>query len=144
MSDYIFEGWIALDKETGVGGMKWQQYEPKQFVETDIDIEISHCGKESNHLHCRVDTFLICRVPDGFLQTSQESVEAMFTLFEVVCSRPTILAVRAMSRKSSNCPCLELPTDTYQNRWYHHQGRLKGCWGSPSRNARRSRFADWM
>ena len=38
------EGWIALDKETGVGGMKRQQYEPKQFEETNIDIKISHCG----------------------------------------------------------------------------------------------------
>ena len=44
MTDYNFEGWIALDKETGVGGMKWQQYEPKQFEETDVDIKISHCG----------------------------------------------------------------------------------------------------
>ena len=34
----------------------------------------------------------------------------MFTLFEVYCSRPTILAVlAAMSRKIFNCPCLEHP-----------------------------------
>lgn len=33
----------------------------------------------------------------------------MFTLFEVLCSRPTILAVLAMSRKILNCPCLEHP-----------------------------------
>ena len=44
MSDSKFEGWLAVDKESGVGGMKWQQYEPKQFEETDVDIKISHCG----------------------------------------------------------------------------------------------------
>ena len=47
MADYKFEGWIALDKETGVGGMKWQQYEPKEFEETDVDIKISHCGNST-------------------------------------------------------------------------------------------------
>ena len=51
MSDSNFEGWLAVDKESGVGGMKWQQYEPKQFEETDVDIKISHCGN-STHLHC--------------------------------------------------------------------------------------------
>ena len=47
MADSKFEGWIAVDRETGVGGMKWQQYEPKQFGETDVDIKISHCGNST-------------------------------------------------------------------------------------------------
>lgn len=44
MTDLKFEGWIAYDKETGVGGMKWQEFEPKKFEETDVDIKITHCG----------------------------------------------------------------------------------------------------
>lgn len=39
-----FEGWFALDKDTGVGGMKWQAFEPKQLEENDVDIKITHCG----------------------------------------------------------------------------------------------------
>ena len=41
--------------------------------------------------------------------TCQESVEPMSTLFEVLCSLPTILAVLAMSRKIFNRSCLEHP-----------------------------------
>lgn len=44
MADYKFEGWFAHDKETGVGGMKWQEFEPKKFEETDVDIKVTHCG----------------------------------------------------------------------------------------------------
>lgn len=41
-----FEGWFGFDKETGVGGMKWQEFEPKKFEDDDVEIKISHCGKE--------------------------------------------------------------------------------------------------
>lgn len=44
MTDTKFEGWFAFDKETGVGGMKWQEFEPKKFEETDVDIKVTHCG----------------------------------------------------------------------------------------------------
>lgn len=40
-----FEGWFGLDKDTGVGGMKWQEFEPKEFEENDVDIKITHCGE---------------------------------------------------------------------------------------------------
>lgn len=40
-----FEGWFGFDKETGVGGMKWQEFEPKKFEDDDVEIKISHCGK---------------------------------------------------------------------------------------------------
>lgn len=52
MSDYKFEGWVAFDKDTGIGGMKWQEFEPKEFEESDVDIKITHCGtciSSSNH-----------------------------------------------------------------------------------------------
>lgn len=44
MADIKFEGWFGLDKETGIGGMKWQEFDPKVFEETDVDIKITHCG----------------------------------------------------------------------------------------------------
>lgn len=51
MSDYKFEGWVAFDKDTGIGGMKWQEFEPKEFEETDVDIKITHCGVCGSDLH---------------------------------------------------------------------------------------------
>ena len=44
MADYKFQGWMALDKATGIGGMKWQEFEPKAFEDSDVDIKITHCG----------------------------------------------------------------------------------------------------
>lgn len=43
-SDYKFQGWLGLDKDSVKGNMKWQSYEPKSFEETDVDIKITHCG----------------------------------------------------------------------------------------------------
>ncbi|OOF98854.1 hypothetical protein ASPCADRAFT_140267 [Aspergillus carbonarius ITEM 5010] len=46
MSDlsYTFSGWMGLDKDSAKGQMVWQSYTPKPWEETDIDIQISHCG----------------------------------------------------------------------------------------------------
>jgi len=43
-TDYKFQGWLALDKDSINGKMQWQGFEPKPFEETDIDIKITHCG----------------------------------------------------------------------------------------------------
>ncbi|UPK90193.1 hypothetical protein LCI18_001128 [Fusarium solani-melongenae] len=42
--DYKFEGWIAYDKDSAKGNLQWRTYEPKPFLDTDIDIAITHCG----------------------------------------------------------------------------------------------------
>jgi alcohol dehydrogenase (NADP+) len=39
-SDYKFQGWMGLDKTAAEGNLKWQEYEPKQWEETDVDIEV--------------------------------------------------------------------------------------------------------
>jgi alcohol dehydrogenase (NADP+) len=43
-SPYKFEGWLGLDKSAAEGNMVWQEFEPKKWEETDIDIQITHCG----------------------------------------------------------------------------------------------------
>lgn len=40
-TDYKFQGWMGLDKTADKGNMKWQEYEPKKWEETDVDIEVS-------------------------------------------------------------------------------------------------------
>jgi alcohol dehydrogenase (NADP+) len=40
---YRFQGWLGHDKNS-IGAMKWQDFEPKPWEETDIDIKITHCG----------------------------------------------------------------------------------------------------
>lgn len=46
-SDSAFEGWCGLDKDADQGKMVWQGYDPKPWEDTDVDIEISHCGKHT-------------------------------------------------------------------------------------------------
>ncbi|PNP39585.1 hypothetical protein TGAMA5MH_08604 [Trichoderma gamsii] len=49
--DTKFEGWVAMDKSAAEGNMVWQAYDPKPWEETDIDIEITHCGVCGTDLH---------------------------------------------------------------------------------------------
>ncbi|KAK8207864.1 hypothetical protein M8818_004117 [Zalaria obscura] len=50
-SDGKFEGWAGLNPDSAKGNLVWQGYEPKPFEETDVDIEISHCGICGSDLH---------------------------------------------------------------------------------------------
>jgi alcohol dehydrogenase (NADP+) len=42
--DYKFEGWLGHDKDSVKGNMVWGEFEPKPWEETDVDIEVTHCG----------------------------------------------------------------------------------------------------
>jgi alcohol dehydrogenase (NADP+) len=49
--NYKFEGWMGLDKEAAKGKMVWQEFQPKPFEETDVDIEITHSGICGSDIH---------------------------------------------------------------------------------------------
>ncbi|OAL44132.1 GroES-like protein [Pyrenochaeta sp. DS3sAY3a] len=46
-----FKGWVAHDPSAADGNMQWGGYEPKSFLETDIELEITHCGVCGSDLH---------------------------------------------------------------------------------------------
>ncbi|RAH45271.1 NAD(P)-dependent alcohol dehydrogenase [Aspergillus aculeatinus CBS 121060] len=50
-TDYKFEGWMALEPKAAEGNMVWQEFEPKPWEETDIDIKITHCGICGSDMH---------------------------------------------------------------------------------------------
>ena len=50
-TDYKFEGWLGEDKESINGKMVFNQFDPKTFEETDVDIKVSHCGMCGTDLH---------------------------------------------------------------------------------------------
>lgn len=50
-TDYKFEGWIGTDKSAADGNMVWQEFEPKAWEETDVDIKITHCGVCGSDIH---------------------------------------------------------------------------------------------
>lgn len=51
-TDYKFQGWLGLDKDSAKGNMKWAEFEPKPFDESrDVDIKITHCGICGSDLH---------------------------------------------------------------------------------------------
>lgn len=43
-SDYTFQGWLGKGPDSVEGKMVWEQYEPKTWSESDVDIKITHCG----------------------------------------------------------------------------------------------------
>lgn len=50
-TDYKFEGWMGLDPESAKGKMVWQEFEPKPWEETDIDMRVTHCGICGSDMH---------------------------------------------------------------------------------------------
>ncbi|KAJ5909235.1 NADP-dependent alcohol dehydrogenase 7 [Penicillium taxi] len=50
-TDYKFEGWMGLDKESANGKMVWQSFEPKPWEETDVDFRVTHCGICGSDMH---------------------------------------------------------------------------------------------
>ncbi|RCI16972.1 hypothetical protein L249_3213 [Ophiocordyceps polyrhachis-furcata BCC 54312] len=50
-NDYKFEGWVGHDASSADGKMVWQEYEPKGWDETDIDIKITHSGVCGTDIH---------------------------------------------------------------------------------------------
>ncbi len=38
-----YEGWLALDKNSIKGELKWDTYEPKKFVDDDVERESFVC-----------------------------------------------------------------------------------------------------
>ncbi|KAK0642967.1 alcohol dehydrogenase-like protein [Cercophora newfieldiana] len=50
-TDYKFEGWLGYDADSANGNMRWGEFEPKVWEETDVDIKISHCGICGSDLH---------------------------------------------------------------------------------------------
>ena len=37
---YKFEGWVAKNKDSVKGQLVWEEYTPKPFEETDVDIQV--------------------------------------------------------------------------------------------------------
>ncbi|KAI9735423.1 MAG: hypothetical protein M1818_006429 [Claussenomyces sp. TS43310] len=50
-TDYKFEGWMGLDKSSAEGKMVWQEFTPKPWSESDVDIQVTHCGICGSDLH---------------------------------------------------------------------------------------------
>lgn len=51
MGDYKFKGWLGFDKSAAGGKMVWEEFQPKAWEETDIDIKITHSGICGSDLH---------------------------------------------------------------------------------------------
>ena len=60
-----YTGWMGLDPSSAKGNMVWQEYEPKKWEESDVEIRITHCGICGTDLHT-VSSFLFraCRSID--------------------------------------------------------------------------------
>lgn len=79
-SDSSFEGWCGLDKNSAEGNMVWQGYTPKEWEETDVDIEISHCGVCGSDMHVLRKSFPSFH-PSFFISTTTHSNHSFFFFF---------------------------------------------------------------
>lgn len=50
-TDYTFEGWLGRTPEAAQGKMEWGTFEPKEWKEDDVDIQITHCGICGSDIH---------------------------------------------------------------------------------------------
>lgn len=50
-NDYKFHGWMGLDESSVDGKMVFQEYEPKAFEDSDVDMKITHCGVCGSDVH---------------------------------------------------------------------------------------------
>ncbi|KAJ9646522.1 hypothetical protein H2199_002571 [Coniosporium tulheliwenetii] len=50
-TDYTFQGWLGKGPDSVEGKMVWEQYEPKTWSESDVDIKITHCGICGSDIH---------------------------------------------------------------------------------------------
>ena len=66
MANYKFEGWCGLGPEAGKGKMVWQEFEPKPWEETDVDIKVTHCGICGSDLHT-LRSGWVCFLPVALL-----------------------------------------------------------------------------
>ncbi|PRP87209.1 zinc-binding alcohol dehydrogenase [Planoprotostelium fungivorum] len=50
-TEYKFQGWMGLDKDSHKGNLVFQEFEPKRFEDGDVDIKITHCGVCASDVH---------------------------------------------------------------------------------------------
>ncbi|KAF2847657.1 GroES-like protein [Plenodomus tracheiphilus IPT5] len=46
-----FQGWVGLDASAAEGKMQWGSYSPKTFQDTDVEMDITHCGVCGSDIH---------------------------------------------------------------------------------------------
>ncbi|VUC30451.1 unnamed protein product [Clonostachys rosea] len=49
--EHKFEGWVADDATSVDGNLVWNEYKPKAWEDTDVDIKITHSGMCGSDLH---------------------------------------------------------------------------------------------
>lgn len=77
---------MGLDPSSSEGNMKWQEFTPKEWEETDVDIKISHCGICGSDLHT---------LRSGWVSSASISYHtiplpfSLFLLLTIIFQRPT-------------------------------------------------------
>ncbi|RVD84211.1 uncharacterized protein DFL_005973 [Arthrobotrys flagrans] len=51
MAKDTFNGWVGKDLSAADGNLVWEAFTPKTWEETDIDIEVTHCGMCGSDVH---------------------------------------------------------------------------------------------
>lgn len=51
MATENFQGWMGLDPSASQGKMVWQEFTPKPWEETDVDIKVICCGICGSDMH---------------------------------------------------------------------------------------------
>jgi len=79
---------MGLDPKSVEGNLKFQQYEPKTWEETDVDIKITHCGICGSDLHTLRSGWGPTLYPVSLYIVSSYHASANAELLPLVCCRP--------------------------------------------------------
>ncbi|KAG8823419.1 hypothetical protein FRC19_003960 [Serendipita sp. 401] len=94
--NYKFEGWVGVDKSAVDGKMVWQSYNPKSWEETDIDIEITHCGICGSDLHT---------LRSGWGETNYPCVVGHEIVGKAVCVGSKVNGIKVNDRVGVGAQC---------------------------------------
>ncbi|KAJ6259214.1 NADP-dependent alcohol dehydrogenase [Drechslerella dactyloides] len=51
MATEKFNGWVGKDAAAADGNLIYEEFQPKRWEETDVDIEVTHCGMCGSDMH---------------------------------------------------------------------------------------------
>ena len=90
---YTFEGWLGHGPESAEGAMQWGTFEPKEWRETDVDIQITHCGICATDGHTLAEHW-------GQTQYRMSSIPPYLPSF-ILTFKPSALATNSSAQPSA-------------------------------------------
>lgn len=112
-TDYTFTGWLSESPESAAGKMVWKEYQPKTWEETDIDIEVTHCGICGSDLHIGARR----EIEEMLELTAKKGVKPWIEKRKLEGANQAVLDMAAISQDSDTCWSMRSMRRCEQEEW---------------------------